>query len=134
MRSAVTILAGLATGILLAIGILAALVFLGPDPVGIRPTPPPSVVPEASASPSPSALPSASVDASGSLSPSASPSPSPSGSSAPSAAPSGSDASQTGFQVGEPAPALAIAQLGGETIDLPSLAVDTNADRPPGRA
>jgi cytoskeletal protein RodZ len=132
MRSAVTILAGLATGILLAIGILAALVFLGPDPVGIRPTPPPSVVPEASASPSPSALPSASVDASGSLSPS--PSSSPSASSAPSAAPSGSDASQTGFHVGEPAPALAIAQLGGETIDLPSLAVDTNADRPPGRA
>jgi hypothetical protein len=126
MRSAVTILAGLATGILLAIGILAALVFAGPDPVGLQPTPPPSFGPEASASPSPSPEPSASAEPS--------PSPSPSGSSGPGGSPSGSDASQIGFEVREPAPALAVAQRGGGTIDLANLRIDRNADRPPGGA
>jgi hypothetical protein len=45
MRSGVTIVAGLLAGVLVAFGILAALVFVGPDPVGLRPTPSPSAEP-----------------------------------------------------------------------------------------
>ena len=67
MKAALTILAGLLAGILVAVGILAALVFAGPDPVGLRPTPSPS----ASVAPSASMAPSASVAASGAASPSA---------------------------------------------------------------
>src|SRR5207253_5099607 len=59
MKSAVTIIAGLATGILLAVGILAALVFVGPDPIGLQPTPSPlpSIVAQPSASAATSAAP-----------------------------------------------------------------------------
>jgi hypothetical protein len=102
MKSAVTILAGLATGILLAIGILAAFVFVGPDPVGLQQTPAPSFVTDASASPPPSVMPSPSAPGSGSPSPSGSaaapglPGASPSGSGPafgdPGPSPSGSDA------------------------------------------
>jgi cytochrome c biogenesis protein CcmG, thiol:disulfide interchange protein DsbE len=102
MKTGVAIVAGLLAGILVAAGVLVAFVFVGPDPVGLRPTPSPTVV--AIASPSASAT--ASV----------SPGPSASGS-----VPSGSESSQTGFHVGEPAPALVVPQLGGGTIDLSTL-------------
>ena len=105
MRSGASILAGLLAGVIVALGILAAFVFVGPDPVGLRPTPTPTLpspVAAASASASPSA-------ASGGLT--ASVAGSPAGS--PVGSPSGSDASQTGFHVGEPAPALVVPQLGG---------------------
>jgi cytoskeletal protein RodZ len=103
MRSALLILAGLLTGVLVAVGILAAFVFVGPDPVGLRPTPSASVAPSvviASPSVSPAASPSASF-----ASPSLSPGPSssvPSGS--PSAAPGSpgaSDATQVSLRVGQ---------------------------------
>jgi len=104
MKTGVAILAGLFAGILVAAGVLVAFVFVGPDPVGLRPTPSPTAVTIAS--------PSASAAASGSAS---------TGPSASGPAPSGSDAAQTGFHVGEPAPALAVPQLGGGTIDLSTL-------------
>jgi peroxiredoxin len=102
MKTGVAILAGLLAGVLVAVGILAAFVFVGPDPIGLRPTPSPT----ASLEPSPSA----SVGPSASIEPSAS---------APS--PSGSSDVQTGFHVGEPAPSLVMSQLGGGTIDLADL-------------
>jgi len=124
MRSGVTILAGLATGIIAAIGILAAFVFVGPDPVGLRPTPTPSPLASpapsvASASPAPSASPSGSAASSpGGPSSTARSSPS-AGASGPT--PSGSAGSQSAFHVGQPAPTLTVRQLGGGTIDLAKL-------------
>jgi peroxiredoxin len=106
MKTGVAILAGLLAGILVAAGVLAAFVLVGPDPVGLRPTPSPTLVAVASPSPSPSAVPSSSLSATASAS---------------SAAPSGSAATQAGFHVGEQAPALVVAQLGGGTIDLAAL-------------
>jgi thiol-disulfide isomerase/thioredoxin len=102
MKTGIAILAGLLAGVLVAAGVLAAFVFVGPDPVGLRPTPSPTV----SAAPPPSA----------------SPGPSASAESSPAAAsPSGSGGTQTGFHIGEPAPPLVVAQLGGGTIDLATL-------------
>ena len=102
MKTGIAILAGLLAGVLVAAGVLAAFVFVGPDPIGLRPTPSPtaSVAPSPSASvgPSASAVPSASAPA-----------------------PSESGGVQTGFHVGEPAPPLAVPQLGGGTIDLTAL-------------
>jgi len=115
MRSAVTIVAGLLSGVLVAFGVLAALVFVGPDPVGLRPTPSPSAEPTlvavVSLSPSPSPMASASgaVGSGG-----------PSGSVGAGGSASASDASQAGFHVGETAPPLVVSQLGGGTIDLAS--------------
>ena len=104
MKTGIAILAGLLAGVLVAAGVLAAFVFVGPYPIGLRPTPSPtpfvSVPPSASAEPSPSA----SVGPSGSV-----------------AGPSGSDGSQTTFHVGEAAPPLVVPQMGGGTIDLASL-------------
>ena len=116
MKTGVAILAGLLAGILVAVGVLAAFVFVGPDPIGLRPTPAPTVMPSvATPSIAPSAPPS--VAPSGSAGPSV-----PGGSTAPSAAPVASaDAGQTGFHVGETAPPLVIPQLGGGTIDLATL-------------
>jgi peroxiredoxin len=110
MKTGVTIFTGLLAGVLVATGVLAAFVFVGPDPVGLRPT----------AAPSFSAAPSiaASAPASAPASAVASGSPGPSGSGA---APSGSGGDQAGFHVGEQAPALSVAQLGGGMIDLAGL-------------
>jgi cytochrome c biogenesis protein CcmG/thiol:disulfide interchange protein DsbE len=102
MKTGIAILAGLLAGVLVAAGVLAAFVFVGPDPIGLRPTPSPTV----SAAPPPSA----------SVGPSAS-----SASSAPAVSPSASGGGQTGFHIGEPAPPLVVAQLGGGTIDLAAL-------------
>jgi hypothetical protein len=137
MRSAAVILAGLLAGVLVALGVLAAFLFVGPEPVGLRPTPSPvpsiaasaspSPVPSIVASASPSPLPSVAASASPSPLPpasaSVSPAGSPSGSPAPSASPSpsGSDASQTAFGVGRAAPALVVGQPGGGEIELAHL-------------
>jgi thiol-disulfide isomerase/thioredoxin len=107
MKTGVAILAGLFAGVLVAAGVLAAFVFVGPDPIGLRPTPTPVASSAASLSPSP-VLASASAGAS----PSAS---------LPVATPGPSGSTQTGFHVGEPAPALSVTQLGGGTIDLSKL-------------
>jgi cytochrome c biogenesis protein CcmG, thiol:disulfide interchange protein DsbE len=112
MRTGVAILTGLLAGVLVAAGVLAAFVFVGPDPIGLRPTPSPTFSLEPSVSPSASAVASGSATPSGSA-------PAPSGSGAP--APSGSGAVQAGFHVGEQAPALSVPQLGGGTIDLTAL-------------
>jgi cytoskeletal protein RodZ len=104
MRTGAVILAGLLAGVVVALGVLAAFLFVGPDPVGLRPTPSPepSVIVSASPSTSPSASPSASPASSPSASapPAGSPSPSvsPAGSASGGPAPSGSDASQAGFE------------------------------------
>ena len=121
MRSAVTIVAGLLSGVLVAFGVLAALVFVGPDPVGLRPTPSPSAEPSlvAVASPSPSSSPAASP--SGAVGSGAVGSGAPSGSAGAGGSPAPSDASAAGFHVGETAPPLVVSQLGGGTIDLTTL-------------
>lgn len=107
MKTGITILAGLLVGVLVAAGILAAFVFVGPDPVGLRPTPAPTLVP---ATPSPVvAAPSSSIAPSGS--PAASVADSPADSVDPGAA----------FRIGQPAPALSVPQLGGGTIELANL-------------
>ncbi len=104
MKTGLAILAGLLAGVLVAVGVLAAFVFVGPDPIGLHPTPTPE--PPVASSPSASAGPSASIAPSASAS---------------GPVPSGSGAVQAGFHVGERAPTLAVAQLGGGTIDLASL-------------
>jgi cytochrome c biogenesis protein CcmG/thiol:disulfide interchange protein DsbE len=111
MKTGVSILAGLLAGVLVAVGVLAAFVFVGPDPVGLRPTPAPTLVP--SASPAPSVTPSASVAGVPSVSPGAG--------SSPGSSPSASDAVQDAFHVGQPAPPLVVPQLGGGMIDLANL-------------
>lgn len=103
MKTGVSILAGLLAGILVAVGVLAAFVFVGPDPVGLRPTPAPTLVPSASLAPS--VAPSA-VAASASAVPASGPP---------------SDAVQDNFHVGELAPALVVPQAGGGSIDLAAL-------------
>jgi len=105
MKTGLTILGGLVVGVLVAAGILAAFVFVGPDPIGLRPTPPPTLVPPTAVAPSPTPAPS------GSVAPSASAAGSPVGSANPGAA----------FHVGQPAPALVVPQVGGGTIDLTNL-------------
>jgi cytochrome c biogenesis protein CcmG, thiol:disulfide interchange protein DsbE len=116
MRSGVTILAGLLAGVLSALGILAALVFVGPDPVGLRPTPSPSAAASLVAVASPSLSPSPAAPASAAPGSGA-----PSGSAGLGGSAAPSDASQAGFHVGETAPPLVVSQLGGGTIDLATL-------------
>lgn len=113
MKTAIAILAGLLAGVLVAAGVLAAFVFMVPDPVAVVPTPLPLVFPTASIAPSATAGPSASAGPSTSAGPSGSPVPT---GSAPS--PSGSGAVQTGLHVGEPAPSQSALQLAGGTIDV----------------
>jgi len=110
MKTGAAILTGLLAGVLVAAGVLAAVLFVGPDPIGTRPTSPPILSASASASASASLVPVATAVASASATASGS---------AP--APSGSGTAQAGFHVGEPAPALSVAQLGGGTIDLTAL-------------
>ncbi len=113
MKTGLTILAGLLAGFLVAAAVLAAFVFLGPDPVGLRPTPPPTLVP-----PSASAAPSASAPtASGSAGPSASAG----ASAAASGSPGASADPGAAFHIGQPAPVLVVPQVGGGTIDLAAL-------------
>ena len=108
MKTGVSILGGLVAGVLVAVGVLAAFVFVGPDPVGLRPTPAPTLLPTASllASIEPSVAPSASTGP---------------GSAGPSDGTGPSDAVQDNFHVGRVAPALVVPQVGGGTIDLTNL-------------
>lgn len=103
MGSRLSIVAGLAAGVLAALGILAGFVLVGPDP---------TVGPVASAGPSATVAPASSAP-SGSASPVVSGSPSP--------APDGSGGEAANFHVGEPAPRLLIPQVGGGEIDLAAL-------------
>jgi hypothetical protein len=126
MRSGITIVAGLLAGVVVAVGILAAFVLLGPDPVGLRPTPAPTVVATASPSLAASVAPSSSAGSAGPLAGSAGPSAGSAGPSGSAAAaspgPSASgEASQIGFDVDQPAPAIIVAQVGGGTIDLSNI-------------
>lgn len=86
MKSALTILAGLLVGVLVATGILAALLFAGPDTVGLQPTPTPTIVPSVAPSVAPSPSPTLFLPT---ASPSAAPSVAPSPSGGASAAPTG---------------------------------------------
>ena len=104
MKTALSIVAGLLAGLLVAGALLVGFVFVGPDPVGETPAPSGSGAaesPGASAGGSPSA-------------------PAPSGSASASAS-AGSSAVTENFHVGEPAPALVVPQVGGGTIDLAAL-------------
>ena len=108
MGSRLSIAAGFAAGVIVALALLAGFVLVGPDPGGARASVPPSS--------SPSTLPSASgtpVAPSGSAG-----SPSPGASS--SAGASGSGLVEN-FHIGEAAPALVVPQVGGGTIDLAAL-------------
>ncbi|HEY7970362.1 MAG TPA: hypothetical protein VID95_10235 [Candidatus Limnocylindrales bacterium] len=123
MKSALAILAGLLVGVLVAAGVLAAFVFVGPDPVGLRPTPSPSEVVVASPSIAPSASPSPEASfapsASPSVAPLALPSTAPSGSAPGSGSPSPGGASQAAFHAGEPAPPLVVDQLAAGAAGRP---------------
>jgi cytoskeletal protein RodZ len=128
MKTGGAILAGLLAGVLVAAGLLVAFVLVGPDPIGLRPTPSPTVAvtpsPTVAVTPSPTVAvtPSPTVAATASPSASAGPSASPAASASASAgAATGSDAGQTGFHIGEPTPPLVVPQLGGGTIDLSTL-------------
>ncbi len=120
MKTGISILAGLLAGVLVAAGVLAAFVFVGPDPVGLRPTTAPTLVPPSAAaspsigiqSPAPSAAcgsPAASGGPSAGCVPAASDSPVPSADRG------------AAFHIGQPAPALVVPQVGGGTIDLANL-------------
>ena len=105
MKTGLTILAGLVAGVLVAAGVLAAFVFVGPDPVGLRPTLAPTLIPSIAATPSPSPV-----------GPSASPAASPAGPSASASVDPGA-----AFHIGQPAPVLVVPRVGGGTIDLAAL-------------
>lgn len=141
MGGKTAIAAGLLLGVLAGGGALAAVVYLAPDvavpvvqtpeptagPVASQgspspattPSPIPSPTPSVVASPTSSASPSSSTASGGPASPVASgASPATSG---PGASPSASPGSAGLFHVGEPAPSLVVARLGGGTIDLSTL-------------
>jgi cytochrome c biogenesis protein CcmG, thiol:disulfide interchange protein DsbE len=104
MGPRLSIVAGLAAGLAVALVVLVGFVFVGPDPGG-RPTAsasaPPSEAPVASASAGP-------VAASASAGPTAS-------------ASAGASGETTTFHVGETAPPLLVPQVGGGMIDLAAL-------------
>ncbi|MEO6207029.1 MAG: TlpA disulfide reductase family protein [Candidatus Limnocylindrales bacterium] len=114
-----SIILGLATGVLAAVLMMGALLAFAPEVA-------PAVTPAPTLAALPSAVPSVEPSTSPSVSPSASPStPGPSPTVSPSAT---TTASTTGsaepselFHVGEPAPALVVPQVGGGTIDLANL-------------
>jgi thiol-disulfide isomerase/thioredoxin len=97
MSPRLSIVAGLAAGVVVAVVVLGGVVAFAPDPVGVA-TPLPSVVPSV-------------------VIPSRPPTPGPSGSPGASADASGGGA----FHIGQPAPALVVPQVGGGTIDLTNL-------------
>src|SRR6476469_1073076 len=101
MKSALAIIAGLLVGVLAAAGILAAFVFVGPDPVGLRPPPSPSAVPSqvVVASPSITPSPSGAPSIAPLSSPSGAPAVAPSGSARIGGSPAPSGASQAALQV-----------------------------------
>ena len=108
MGSRLSIAAGLAAGVIVALALLAGFVLVGPDPGGARSSVAPST--------SPSAVPSATGTPVAPTGPAGSPSPSASST----AAASGSGVVEN-FHIGEAAPTLVIPQVGGGTIDLAGL-------------
>ena len=116
MKSAVTILVGLLAGVAVAAAVLAAFVFVGPDPVGLRPTPAPTLI----ASP-PLAGPSGAGASPAISGPPGGGSGVPSGSGPAPGSPAPSTGDQAAFRVGQPAPALVVRQVGGGQIDLSNL-------------
>jgi hypothetical protein len=130
MKSALAIIAGLLVGVLAGAAILAAFVFVGPDPVGLRPTPSPSAVPSevVAASPStvqsPSVAPSASPSIAPLIAPSGSPAVAPSGSARTGGSPAPSGVSQAALRVGPRWPRgdrTPLAALLGRSWSEPSL-------------
>jgi cytochrome c biogenesis protein CcmG, thiol:disulfide interchange protein DsbE len=101
MNPRAVVAAGLASGVVVAIGALLVAVVLLPDP---------PVSADGSGTPSPAVT-----------GPSSAPSASPSGGSAPSGATVGASIGGARFHVGEPAPPLRVPQVGGGQIDLASL-------------
>ena len=95
MDSRVPIVAGLASGVLVALLLFVALVAFGPDP-GLAVASPPPVTASATAAATTSAT----------TAPASSASPS---------------AGEANFHIGQPAPALSVPQLGGGEIDLAAL-------------
>lgn len=104
MGSRLSIVVGLAAGVIVALALLAGFVLVGPDPG------------TAAGSPSASPMPSASVSPSSTATVVPSPSPSASGT----AIASGSGIVEN-FHIGQPAPKLVVVQVGGGMIDLASL-------------
>lgn len=102
MRARLSIVAGLVAGVVVAALIVGAFLAFGPEPVPAA-TPIPTIVP------SPSLAPSASADVSSEPSPGAT------------TASEASDDPGALFHIGEAAPALAVPQVGGGTIDLENL-------------
>lgn len=100
MGSRLSIVAGLAAGVVVALALLAGFVFVGPDPGGARSSP----------SGSPSAVPSPTASQVAVTQPPATSTP----------VASGSDVAEN-FHISEPAPKLVIPQVGGGTIDLAAL-------------
>jgi thiol-disulfide isomerase/thioredoxin len=103
MSPRLAILAGLVSGILVAVVVLGGIYALAPEETAVIPSAAPSPTP-ATSGPA-SAVPSAS----------AATTPAPSGSPAASASAAGL------FHIGEPAPGLVVPQVGGGTIDLAEL-------------
>jgi thiol-disulfide isomerase/thioredoxin len=102
MESRLSIVAGLAAGVIVALALLAGFLFVGPDPGG----------PPSSASAPPSAEPTGTATATRIA---------PSQPIATSTAPASGSGAAENFHIGEPAPALVIPQVGGGTIDLAAL-------------
>lgn len=98
MESRVAIAAGLGSGVLVAVLLIAGLVALGPDPAAAPVSPAPSGSSGGAASPT----------ASGSTATSPNSTPIPS-------------LADAAFHIGEPAPSLVVPQVGGGTIDLAAL-------------
>lgn len=102
MSPRLAIVAGLISGILVAVVVLGGIYALAPEETAVIPSTAPSATPATSVVP-------------------ASASPSPSAPVAPSGSP-GASASAAGlFHIGEPAPGLVVPQVGGGTIDLAGL-------------
>jgi thiol-disulfide isomerase/thioredoxin len=108
MGSRLSIAAGLAAGVIVALALLAGFVLIGPDPGGAR------------SSVAPSSSPSAAAAASGTPVPPTGSAGSPSPGVSSSAGASGSGVVDN-FHVGQAAPTLVVPQVGGGTIDLAAL-------------
>lgn len=117
MGSRMAILAGLVAGVLVGGIALAAYVVYGPELLG---TPAPSATASASPSPDGSPSPSNSASPSVSASPSGTASATGGASATPAPTPAASEDLGAAFHVGEPAPPLRVARLGGGEIDLAS--------------
>ncbi len=111
MSSRVWVLAGALSGVVAGLAIMAAIVALGPEPSIALATPVPSAAGRVSGSPAPGASLGPSTTAT--AAPGAG-SPLPSGAASPAA-------TRSVMHIGQPAPVLAVTQVGGGSIDLAEL-------------